>query len=231
MSKYVFSGLESAGKSLKLAMEAERIVIRNSNWYKKSGVVRPIWSNLKFSENFEFWAHKMNVPIFYWRTLNELVLISHSDVFIDEIGNFFDSRGWESLTLDTRVWLTQGSKCGVELYCTAQDFAQIDKAFRRLIKAGNLVHVSKFIGSPRPSATRPPIKRIWGICYMRDIDPHGYDEDKPKFISFIPIPFLIKKKYCEIFDTGQIIERSPPLPLTKVVRICPEDGYRQVRYY
>jgi len=145
--------------------------------------------------------------------------MENCDVIIDEVGNYFDSRMWADLSLDVRKWLTQGSKCGIEIYGSAQDFAQVDKSFRRLVNA--LYDIRKLFGSRRPAATKPPVKRIWGLCLARELDPQGYDEDKKAFNgSFIPIPFLIRRKDCEIFDTKQKIGRSEYPALRHEVRRC-----------
>lgn len=219
--KVIFSGLEGSGKSLKLAIVATEIAYRNSTWREKSGITRPIYSNLKFSE--EFYDHVVNelkIPIYYWNNLDELIQIENSDVFIDEVGNYFDARMWQDLSLDVRRWLTQGSKMGIELYGTAQDFAQVDKSFRRL--CNSLIHITKVIGSPRPSSTRPPVTRIWGICMTRSLDPQGYDEDKKKFSGALALPgvFFIEKESCAIFDTSQKILRSKPPAMKHIERDC-----------
>jgi len=218
--KVIFSGLESSGKSLKLAMVAEDLVYRNAKWKEKTGIVRPIASNLKFSKEFEKMAEEKGIPINYWEHLHELEKIQQSDVIIDEVGNYFDSRMWSDLSLDIRRWLTQGAKCGIELYGSAQDFAQIDKAFRRL--TNELYLITKVMGSRRPSNTKPPVKYIWGICLMKELDPMGYDEDKSKFnsASWLPKIFTIRRKACEIFDTTQKIQRSKPYPYKHIERDC-----------
>lgn len=218
--KKVFSGIEGMGKSLKLAMVAADIVQRNHKWYRITGIERKIFSNLKFSSEFEAYAKSKNVPIVYWKNLDELIEVEQSDVIIDEIGNYFDSRQWQDLSLDVRRWITQGSKCGIEIYASAQDFAQVDKSFRRLVN--ELTEVKKIIGSPRPAATKPPVKKIWGVCMTRELDPRAYNEDKKKFASQFHIPkfFVIQKKFCEIFDTTQKIVRSEIPPLRHEVRMC-----------
>lgn len=216
--KIIFSGLESSGKSLRLAMEAEILVNRNFRWFKKSGLIRPIYSNMKFSESFEKFAKSKCVPLLYWQNLDELISIENADVLMDEIGNYFDARMWTDLSLDVRRWLTQGAKCGVEIYGTAQDFAQVDKSFRRLIN--HLFHIRKLIGSPRPSATRPPVKKIWGICFVRELDPQGYDEDIVKVKSILPSIFTIRRRFCDIFDTNQKILRSKPVPYKHIDKVC-----------
>lgn len=226
MSKIIFSGLESSGKSLRLAMVVSDIVHRNSKWYKKSGIVRPIYSNLKFSDTFVEYAQSVGIPIKYWNSLDQLIEIRHADVIIDEVGNYFDARTWTELSLDTRRWLTQGAKQGIEIYGTAQDFAQVDKAFRRLVGGlGGLFHIRKLVGSARPSATRPPVKRIWGLCTIQELEPMGYDEETSKFKpkGMLPRFFSIQRRYCEVFDTGQKIERSPLPKLRHLVRMCEDD--------
>jgi len=218
--KIVYSGLEGSGKSLKLAMVARKLVSRNEKWFKISGKVRTIASNLKFSDKFVEFAKSKGIPITYWKDLDELITLEDCDVIIDELGNYFDSRGWENLSLDVRRWLTQADKVGIEIYGSAQDFAQVDKAFRRLVK--ELWYITKVLGSRRPSATKPPIKTVWGLCMVRKLNPAGYDEDKKDFSSssIFPTFFTIRKKSCMIFDTGQKLERSAPAPYRHILRHC-----------
>jgi len=216
--KIIWSGLESSGKSLQLARKVDELVYRNARYFIKNKKERPIYSNMIFSPKFEQFAKNMNVPILYWHDLAELIKIENADVLMDEVGNYFDARGWSELSLDVRRWLTQAAKCGVEIYGTAQDFAQVDIAFRRLVN--ELYHIRKIIGSGRPSATRPPIKRIWGICLVRELDPNGYDEKQFKVKSVIPGLFFIRRKYCDIFNTNQKIVRSKPAPYKHIEKEC-----------
>jgi len=226
MAKTIWSGLESSGKSYMLAVQASILLERNYRWYKQTGVKRAIASNMKFSEEFENRAKEYGLQIIYWRHLWELILLENVDVIIEEVGNFFSARHWQELSQDVLSWLTQGAKCGVDIYGGAQDFAQVDKAFRRLVN--NLYHIRKMVGSRRPSATKPPVKRIWGICLMRELDPQGYDEDKFKAISIFPSIFFIRRKYCETFDTNQKILRSKPAPYRHSVRTCPDCSFERI---
>jgi len=223
MSKVIYSGLESSGKSLKLAMIAIELVYRNAKWRKISGRERPIYSNMQFTPSFKAWAEALGVPLRYWLNTDDLIDLSDCDILCDEVGNYFDSRLWADLSLDVRRWLTQGAKQGIEFYGAAQDFAQVDKSFRRL--CNELYLIRKLIGSRRPSATKPPVKRIWGVCMMSQLDPQGYKEDEKKFVgaSIIPSFFLIERKYCEIFDTNQKIERSLPSRMKHIERWCEDD--------
>lgn len=244
--KIIYSGLESSGKSLRLASVVADLVLRNSKWnrkrtqeyleYKRQGLdvdaptPRPIISNLIFSDTFYKYAtEEMMVPIIYWENLDELIKYDNADIIIDEVGTYFDARLWADLSLDVRRWLTQGAKSGIEIYGTAQDFAQVDLAFRRLVN--NLYHITKLLGSPRPAATRPPVKRIWGLCSMRELNPREYKEDKKSFdkTSLFPSFFWISRVHCEMFDTTQKIMRSRSTPLRHVERSCEEAtcGFRK----
>lgn len=220
--KIIYSGLESSGKSLKLAKVVRSLVVRNSKWNRKYKKNRFIASNLEFSQNFNDWALSKDVFIKYWQNLDDLTALVDCDVIIDEVGNYFDSRGWESLSLDVRRWLTQGAKVGIEIYGSAQDFAQVDKSFRRL--TNELYHITKIMGSRRPSATKPPIKTIWGLCMIKKINPQGYDEETSKFksLDLIPSFFIIEKEDCEMFNTSQIIKKSKPLKYKHEVKYCSE---------
>jgi len=233
MSKIIYAGLESSGKSLKLAMVTVDLVYRNAKWLKRSGITRPIVSNLRFSEGFLAWADSLGVPLKEWDSLDDLVKYEQCDVIIDEVGNYFDSRLWQDLSLDVRKWLTQGAKSGIEIYGSAQDFAQVDKSFRRLVNS--LYEITKIVGSPRPSATRPPVKRIWGICLSRELDPRAYKEDEKKFASSFALPslFFIRRQYCEIFDTTQKISRGRYPNLRHEERFCedPNCKFHKVFHY
>lgn len=230
--KVIFSGLEGSGKSLKLAKIVIDIAYRNAKWLKESGIARPIASNLFFSDEFYTYVTKeLGIPIKYWSNLDELVTLVDCDVIMDEVGNYFDARSWSDLSLDVRRWLTQGSKQGVELYGSAQDFAQVDVSFRRLVN--NLVHITKIAGSRRPSNTKPPVKRIWGVCMTRELDPQGYDENKKTPITAGALSmkfFTIRKSDCEIFDTKQKIKKSLPLAMKHIERECedPNCTYHKV---
>jgi len=183
MAKTIFSGLEDSGKSLQLAITAGVLAERNSKWAKITGVPRPIVSNLEFLPSFhKYVTEDLGIPIKYWKDLEELPLLTDCDLIIDEVGAYLDSRTFKDLPLDFRLWLAQASKLGVDIYGSAQDFAQVDITFRRLTT--HLYEITKLIGSSRPTKTRPSSKRIWGVCTMRALDPVGYDEQKKAFNFF-----------------------------------------------
>jgi len=229
MSKVVFSGLESSGKSLKLAILAEEILYRNAKWFKKSGICRPIAFNFPLSQNYLDEAKKLGIPIKMWKNLDDLISLADCDIFVDEIGTYFDSRLWADLSLDCRRWIQQGSKMGIELYGACQDFAQVDISFRRLVS--ELYHIVKILGSNRPCNTKPSIKTIWGLCSVAELDPQNYDEKNKRFVGagiFSYSFFAINRHYCELFDTRHFIEKSKPLHFKHEERSCLTCGYKKV---
>jgi len=219
--KTIFAGLEDSGKSLQLAMTVTELVERNAKWLAITGKPREIVSNLEFKDEFLNWATiEKGVPVRYWKDLAELPELTECDLIVDEVGTYFDSRSFKDLPLEIRLWLAQASKLGVDIYGSAQDFAQVDISFRRL--TNQLYHITKLAGSHRPSATRPPVKRIWGICTVRELDPVAYDEDSKKFSNkgMFPSFFFIQKKYTDIFDTQKRIAKSAPPPYKHIERKC-----------
>jgi len=225
----VYTGLPGSGKSLKLADTLVNILYRNRRIYEKNvkryekGEIneipprRLLWTNLQFSPkvNEEFMDY-----IHYWTDLRQLTVLRDVDVAIDEIATYFDARLWETLSLEMRRWLAQHRKFGIEIYGTAQDFAQTDKAFRRL--TSNLFLLKKIIGSADISPTRPAPKRIWGLVVVRELDPTTYDEQKSKFAKqgVFPSFMTITRAATEIFDTRAEVRMSKALPLKHLDKAC-----------
>lgn len=234
MAKTIFSGSEDSGKSYQLALHAGKIAERNAGWLRITGKPRPIVSNLEFQP--WFYSHvteTLGVPIRYWKDIEELPALTNCDLIVDEVGSYFDSRTFKDLPLDVRLWLAQASKLGVDIFGSAQDFAQVDISFRRLVSSdnGGLFHITKLMGSQRPAETKPPVKRIWGICTIRELDPVAYDEETKKFANEgIPRFFFIRKEICNIFDTTKRIAKTKPPPYKHVVRACADPACKWQLY-
>lgn len=229
MSKTVYIGLEGSGKTLLMSRDAYELLFRNVNWYKKTGVMRPIVANIKFSDSFESFARAMGVPLQEWHDLEELTGMTECDLFIDELGAYFDSRTFADLPLDVRLWLAQADKLGVHIYGGAQDWGQIDVSYRRLVK--RLFEVKKVIGTRRPSQSRPGAKNPWALILAYKVAPAiNADSSELKTLSIFPQFHLMGRKAVSRFDTNARVKPSAPPPLKKIVRVCPEDGYVRVRY-
>jgi len=231
--KVIFSGLEDSGKSYKLAQASIALVYRNAKWAKMGLKPREIVSVLPYKVPFLEWAAELGVPIVDWsqsRTvIEDLEDLAHVDLILDEVGTYFDVRTFKDLPLSTRLWLAQASKLGVDIYGGAQDFAQVDLAFRRL--TNELYEITKLIGSPRPDITRPVVDTVWGVCMMRQLDPKGYDEQKKKFASSgFPQFFFLQKKICEVFDTNKRVPKGVFPPYKHIERRCIIPNCRMERH-
>jgi len=233
----IFTGLPGSGKSYKLGRTVVDILYRNQKYYRKqlaayekdpSRFVPPgqllsvepkprlLWTNLQLSPQVEA---EFPGLIKYWTELKALPPLRDCDVVIDEVSVYFDARLWETLSLEMRRWLAQHRKFGIEIYGTSQDFAQVDKAFRRL--TSNLLYLSKIIGSRDISATRPDPRWVWGLVLVRELDPTVYDEQKSKFATAgLPNFMFISRAGTQIFDTRAEVKLSNALPLKHIEKEC-----------
>jgi len=213
----VFTGLPGAGKSLKLASTVVDVLYRNRKYFQKTGSRRILYTNLSMSAEVLAEFDGFVKP---WTELRELVALRDCDVVIDEIATYFDARHWEHMTLEMRRWLAQHRKFGIEIYGTAQDFAQADKAFRRL--TSDLLYLTKLIGSRDISPTKPTPRWIWGIVLVQSLDPTVYDEQTSKFNKGGAIPriMFISRQRASIFDTRAEVKPSTSLPREHVVYTC-----------
>jgi len=216
----IFSGLPGAGKSLKLAQTVMEVLYRNKKLFKKGFPLRKIYTNIKFSE--AVYAEFPN-QIEIWSEPAQLTQLRDVDVVWDEIATHLDSTQWANMSLELKRWLQQHRKFGIEIYGTTQDFAQIDKSMRRL--TSDLLLLTKVIGSPDPSPTRPKPKTIWGLVLIRTLDPQKYDEAKSKFEAYGMLPkfMFITRKFVDIYDTRQEILQGKYPPLRHIERSCEND--------
>jgi len=213
----VFSGLPGSGKTHKLAKTAIEVLYRNRRYYKKTGVIRMLMSNIRLSEAVEEEFHGF---IEYWWEPRQLTSLRDVDVLWDEIAAHLDAVQWANMSLELKRWLQQHRKHGVDIYGTAQDFAQIDKSMRRL--TSDLLYMTKIIGSRDISPTKPNPRFIWGVVIVKTLDPVVYDEDKSKQTGtgLFPRLMFITKRSVSVFDTTQEIKQGEYPPLRHITRTC-----------
>jgi len=218
----MITGLPGAGKSLETAKVSLDTLWRNLKYFKKSGILRPLYSNIRFSKEIEDIYGVGDIGLIrYWTDPAELVKLRDVDVIWDEMATHLDATQWANMSLELKRWLQQHRKFGIDIYGNAQDFQQVDKSARRLCAV--LYHMSKVIGSRDISATRPPVKRPWGVIMMRSIDPQTYDDSKTpsqQKSSGIPVFRFIRRIYVQAFDTRQEIGMGKYPPLRHIARDC-----------
>jgi len=211
----IVEGRPGQGKSLYTARLARKLLQRNKKWYEKTGIKRKIMSNVRFSPAFEKEAGDF---IGYWGTIDEVTKMHDVDLLWDEIATELDSRNFQNLSEEVKRFLSQYRKRGVDIYANTQDFSMVDMRARLMMT--RVASLSKMLGSPDPSPTRPPIKRIWGLVMIRDVAEIMSDDPHNKTYMGIPSFFFIDREDVEIYDTRQDIPMSPPLPYRHIVRQC-----------
>lgn len=217
-------GIPGAGKTLWLAKTITDTLWRNRKWHTKTGVIRQIACNMPLSQQIldeypGFVKQKLGArPGVGWEDLEDLLLLKECDVFWDEIANHLDAQGWTNLGADVKGFLRQHEKRGVDIYFTSQSYGQVDISARRLVSG--LAYITKVAGSPRPSATKPEIKRVWGITAMLSEDPVTFDEKKRTFTSVIPHFLWIGRKLTETFDTTYEVSTDNRIRKKHVIEYC-----------
>lgn len=214
-------GLPGQGKSLMSAKTVLALLERNKRWEAKTGIKRRIASNMPFSDEL---LSAYPGSIVYWSELDEVVKLQDVDVIFDEVANKFDARNWLNLSDSVKWWLRHHDKDGVEIYANTQHFEAVDVQFRRLVN--RFYVVSKLVGSRRPSATKPPPKRIWGVVMVRQHDPKLYKfesdtGEKVKSAIGIPSFFFILRKLVDVYDTRHKILGDAETVLRHLVKRCP----------
>lgn len=227
----IIEGAPGQGKSLYTARLAKRLLARNAHWYKQSGIIRPLYSNIHFSD---FFYKKWSLFIKYWKSPEELCKLNDCDVLWDEIATELDARNFANLSDELKRFLSQYRKRGVDIYANTQDFSMVDARARLMVTRVATLH--KMIGSPDPSPTKPPVKRIWGLVAVRDVQNYKEANPQKKQYEWMPSFFFIDKEDIEIYDTRQAIDTGelPVRRLRKERQIYEENGeikYQRVKYF
>jgi len=215
----IVEGAPGQGKSLHTADKVVSLLRRNKKWYQRSGIKRRIASNIKFSEDFE---DKAGDFLMYWSNTNELVGLRDVDIIWDEIATELDSRNWVNLDDEMKRFLSQYRKRGVDIYANTQDFSMIDARARLMIT--NVKTLKKIIGSRDPTPTKPPIKTIWGLILIREVENYKETAPEKKKYGWSFSFMFITKELCQIYDTRQDIKQGELPRLRHVVRYCEHYG-------
>lgn len=231
----IVEGSPGQGKSLYTARLARHLLNRNRKWFEKSGIVRPIISNLKFSEKFEQEYNKDgNLFIRYWSNTDEICKARDSDIIWDEIATELDSRNYSNLTEELKRFLSQYRKRGCDIYANTQDFSMIDARARLMVT--RVATLAKIFGSRDPSSTKPDVDRIYGMVFVRDVQNFREADQTKKKHFLIPTVFFIDRADIEIYDTRQDIEFGtlPPRKLRKQLEVYDGDDqtkpFTKVKY-
>lgn len=226
MTIVLYTGKPGTGKSLTAARKIEDLLRRNIRWYKKSGEVRKIYTNLKLSPVFvgrhpEFFG--------FWTDIAEVCSCVGADIVWDEVANQMDAAHWQLLPLDVKIFLREHEKRGCDIYATTQNFPAVDVQFRRLVN--ELYECRKLMGSSRPGPCKKPPKRVWGVIQLFMYDPMTYDSTPERmggWLEFFWSWFWFDKELVAIYDTLQSIPQGKFPPLRHIERVCNTCGDKKV---
>jgi len=148
---------------------------------------------------------------------------SNADVIWDEIATELDSRNFANLPDELKIFLSQYRKRGVDIYANTQDFSMVDARARLMVT--HVATLSKMVGSPDPSPTKPPVKRIWGLVAVREVQNFKETNPTKKEYGILPTFFFIDREDVELYDTRQAIKAGtlPPKTLRKYKEVFPGD--------
>lgn len=245
----IVTGLPGASKSYDCTEKAHEWITRNRRWYQQTGIIRPLRSNLVFSDKYTEEMNDMsNLPLRknvyetpkkrewnqnhqfleYWEDPEELPLLNHCDVIWEEMGAHVDSRSWEQLPFELRRWLQQHRHRGINVYGNCQDFADVDIAVRRL--TSELHYLVKVVGSRDPSPTSLPPRWIWAWVLKWQLNARSYDDNnKFKGASLVGTK-LLKREIVERYSMFNNIKPMKPPPLRHTERKCPDCGEVKIKH-
>ena len=214
----VFTGRAGSGKTSILSQRLLEILARNKRYQKKTGVLRKVHLNFPIAQKYETQYKEFLVYHDNETFVQEMVKLEDCDIFIDELLYHFDATMWKELGQGPKRFLAIHRHLGIEIYATSQDFAQVDIAFRRL--TDRLFYLVKLASSREPSATRPPVKFIWGISMIYTIPPTDYKEDQKENKTSFHWVFIHTRAKCEVYDTRQKYAPGAMPPLKHIDRTC-----------
>jgi hypothetical protein len=225
MAIYVYTGLPGSGKTTKLAALALDKLRKNEKDFKKYKSVRHLYTNIRFSPDVE---KKYKRFIRYFDDIYAMPSWRDADIFVDELAVYFDSQEWDRTPKSIKRFLRLHRHYRIDIYGIAQDFKTVDNSFRRLTK--ELFYMHRVMGTREPNPNKPPIKRPFLLGMQRSVDRKLWELEKEHYDFISTEWFLHGRSTFEVFDTAQDLPEQPLPPLIKQVRVCPEDGYKRVRY-
>jgi len=215
----IFVGNTGQGKTYMSALTALELLNRNWHWYKKgkTKVMRKLATNMALNPQLK---KKFPEMIVDWNDMEQLINLRECDVIFDDMSAYLDSQRWQDTPMSVKRWLRLHEHYGCDIYGNAQDFLTIDPSVRRLTYS--VKHVSKLMGSRRPSATKPEVKHIWGVLITREVAEEVMDQEKLKYkyVSWFPQLEFIKKEICNVFDTTQDLQVGEYPALHHIERKC-----------
>jgi hypothetical protein len=226
MFEFTFGDIGS-GKSLHQAETVIRLLRRSRKIQKKYHLpLREVWCNFHMNEKIRE-ANKDR--LFYWQLPQQMIFEDYPtnrrirrnfDLVWDEMAVELPSDAWRDTDPAIRRFFAQHRKRGVQIFGNTQDYMMLDINARRM--ATKVYETHKILGNRDPSSTLPPVKLIWGVIIIWQLDKRLIREDagNKKHLDLIPEFLFITKKLTEAYDTTEDIAKNPKLKLQHVEYWC-----------
>jgi len=215
----IFVGLPGSGKTLKLARLSLSLLKRNNRYYKKSGIIRKVYSNIKYNCEIE---KKYGHLIHYWTELDDIWQSRNADIIWQEMGAYLDSNDYKIVPRELKRWLQLHRHYGIDIYGDTQDFPMIDISVRRI--TNHVFRLIKIFGTRDKSATRPEVKRPFGMILNLNVDTTTFAEDKQDYKYTGWKLDWITPKICKVFDSYTDLNYTSYPPLKHIERTCLKCG-------
>lgn len=225
---YLDYGRKGSGKSLTQARTALHLFkdYRKIEKRWRNLPKRILFTNVKLSAEIE--QKEYGTHLFYWDNFRQLRWcprvdcwrgkenhpIHDADIQHDEIGKDFPAGCWATTPKWVKQIFSHLRKRGNRYFANTQVYEDIDIAFRRQIDFA--CKIVKVFGSGDITATKPPIRFVYGLILKTEFDPEllewERDPEKRKIKSRpgLPEAIWIKKKWINAFDTTKEIPPYQP---------------------
>jgi hypothetical protein len=190
-----YIGVPGAGKTLSMTMRA----------YKERFYYDEIWSN--YSINFvpgykrSPGIHRRFTKPQEFLEMCMSALYAHDGkkrlLLLDEVHLLFDARLWNKVPQEMLQFLAQPRKASVDLLYTAQHESQVEKRLRIVT---NYLWLCKMWGRDMNWFHDRPIL-FWASCF------ESFEFRSPRATSYGKKLYRFKKKYGELFDTMEVLDR------------------------
>jgi len=172
---------------------------------------------IKFQPNSRLQAFFKYIPP--EEIMNTLSTLREGEVVMDEIQAYLNSRKWDSLPIDTQVFLQQHRKRGLNIYGACQSVRRADVVFRELVQIFldiRKIFVFNFWGHPL------------GLFIIREYDPDTMESQTKNYEQIGWPKFrLLDSTTFHLYDTTQ--EYSPAFTTCKkcfeIIRVKKECKY------
>lgn len=232
MFQFTFGDVGS-GKSLRQADETIYLLNRARKFHNKypDKPLREVWCNFTISEKYrnkykgyyKHWDHPLEM-IFKDYPENKQIR-KDFDCMWDEIAVEIPSDKWKDTHPEIRRFFAQHRKRGIQIYANTQDYLMLDINARRMVTS--VFKCNKIIGSRDPSATLNPIRFVWGLVFIWQLDKECIrrDDKDQRRVTLLPEFFWITKERCDLYDTTEDIKQNTKNRLLHVELECDKCGF------